>query len=73
MLLDAGADPNALNANKQSPLHIAALVQHTGIVKALLANGARIDLRDTDGDTPLICAQNKKNADIVAMLSACNP
>src|SRR5205807_558418 len=51
LLLDHGADPNAL-AGGYTPLHAAILRSDVPLVKALLAHGANPNLRMTRG-TPL--------------------
>lgn len=40
----------------QSPLHVAALMSVPDIVDQLLNNGARVDLKDGKGFSPLYCA-----------------
>ncbi len=51
--LGAGADPNAVNAEGMTALHIAAWWQQTEAVRALLAAGADVHVRDPRGRTPL--------------------
>lgn len=53
VLLEAGADPNVADPNKETALHIAAKALHPGIVRALVAKGAALDAQDKDGLTPL--------------------
>jgi len=53
VLLAAGADPNAADPNKETALHYAAKALHPGIVRALVAHGAKLDAQDKDGLTPL--------------------
>jgi len=48
VLLAAGADPNVISASGNTPLHIAAMRGHIGIVKLLLAHGADADIRERD-------------------------
>lgn len=53
VLLQAGADANVADPNKETALHIAAKALHPGIVRALVAHGAALDAQDKDGLTPL--------------------
>lgn len=56
-LLAAGADPNALNAANRTPLHEAASIGHPTFVRALINGGANVNVRDRDGNTPLMIVQ----------------
>jgi len=38
--LDAGADVSATDKSEQTPLHLAAMSGHTGVVRLLMENGA---------------------------------
>lgn len=49
LLLEHGADPNVQQQNDVTPLHAAAHNNSIDIVKALLAAGAKKDLRTKDG------------------------
>jgi ankyrin repeat protein len=52
-LLDAGADPNVVDPNsKETALHLAAKALHPGIVRALVAHGANLNVQNKDGLTP---------------------
>jgi ankyrin repeat protein len=53
MLIDAGLDVNATNGRGQSAVHGAALLGYDEVVRFLAANGARLDLEDSRGFTPL--------------------
>ncbi|MEY4641550.1 MAG: Phosphocholine transferase AnkX [Pseudomonadota bacterium] len=53
VLLEAGADPNVRDADQRTALHVAATALHPGIVRALIAKGAVLDVQDKDGLTPL--------------------
>ncbi|RAK62860.1 ankyrin repeat domain-containing protein [Phenylobacterium kunshanense] len=78
ILLDAGANPNATNSGRYTPIDYAvdrppswaALPQgrRTDIVRALLAKGARLDRAGADGVTPLARARRAGNPEIVALL-----
>eukprot|EP00069_Balaena_mysticetus_P002173 bmy_04007T0 len=41
------------NVNQQTALHLAVERQHTQIVRLLVRAGAKLDIQDKDGDTPL--------------------
>lgn len=46
MLLAAGADPDPYISDFRMPLHLAASLGFTGIVKDLIRNGCGIDVQD---------------------------
>ena len=52
-LIEAGADPNALDKSGVAALHRAARTRCTGAVRALLAGGADLRLKNKSGSTPL--------------------
>jgi ankyrin repeat protein len=70
ILLDAGADVNALDDINETPLHESCFVgnaQHA--VCLLLQYGAKVDTKNNDGDTPLHFACNQGyNIAVAAML-----
>jgi uncharacterized protein len=82
LLLDKGSDPNAVDANGWTSLHHAARERDgVGIVRALLAHGAKPNVRlrrerptvtvnglDLQGATPLALAANLNNLDVVKAL-----
>lgn len=53
VLLEAGANPNALSAKGDSALHIAAHDGRLGPIRELIAHGASVDLRNKAGLTAL--------------------
>jgi ankyrin repeat protein len=80
ILLDAGANPNAANAGGYTALDFAVdrapvwatlpSGQRVGVVRALLAKGARRDRAGRDGLTPLARARRTGNPEIIALLEA---
>ncbi len=52
LLVSKGADINLVNDNGESALHVA-VTRGDGLVKFLAENGARLDLKDKFGRTPL--------------------
>jgi hypothetical protein len=53
LLLDHGADANAVDSNHVTPIHLASQHGHLEIVKLLLLRGANHDSRDKDAQTAL--------------------
>ena len=70
-LLDARADPNALDASLSTPLHYAALLGSLELVNMLLEAGAKPLQQDEDGKTPLDLA--KAEGHEAALLAALAP
>lgn len=79
VLLDAGADPNAMNSGKYTALDYAVdrrpgwatapASSRAAVVRALLAKGARTDRRPRDGVTPAERAKRSGNPEIAALLA----
>ena len=70
LLLDRGADiHNRGHCPRQlTPLHFAAVRGHADLVAALLAAGARTDLKDKAGRTPAEIARQVGNREIRQMI-----
>lgn len=71
VLLELGADVHAIDSRGNTPLHHAARVGSTATVQLLLAHGARTDIENNRGDTPLGLAlaecSNARIAEIAAV------
>jgi ankyrin repeat protein len=73
LLLDTGADVNAVSANSlaNTPLHAATAGKHTHVAMLLLDHGAKIDTIDAGNYTPLqIATQNQLETLVVRMIAA---
>lgn len=70
LLLEAGADVNAVQAGGFTPLHQAAAAGNTGIVNLLLRYGARADVRCDQGKLPIEYAQERKHIAVIEALQA---
>ncbi len=70
LLLEAGADVNAVQAGGFTPLHQAAAAGKANLVRLLLANGARPDRRCDQGKLPLDYAQERGHTAAVEALEA---
>lgn len=55
-LLDKGVDSNYCDKQGLSVLHLAAVFNQTDIVFTLMDHGARLDCKNSQGETPLDCA-----------------
>jgi hypothetical protein len=66
---------NAVTVNGCTPLHYAAFNSHIQCCGVLIAAGARLDVRDVDGSTPLMDAQHEHpaNAELHALLAGGGP
>lgn len=68
LLAKAGADLNAADATRLTPLMSAAFMGHTDVVDALLKAGAALEGRDESGYTALMFANNTGKAAVVQRL-----
>jgi ankyrin repeat protein len=72
ILIRHGSDLNAQNKNQSTPLHLAAssrLALNGTIVCLLLARGANVDAKDSEGRTPREVASSAGNSWIEKLLS----
>ncbi len=67
-LIAQGANVNAADCQKSTPLMIAAYKGHTDIVALLLKNRANIHAANSDGNTPLIFAAQNGHKEAVELL-----
>src|SRR3989339_1838194 len=66
-----GRTPGCVNEMQdgQTPLHVAVMLQKTNAAFDLVVCGARTDIRDNNGDTPLHCAARCGKGIFVSLLS----
>ncbi len=64
-LLDHKANPNFFTAGDMSPLQMAATLGDVSITKILLKRGTPVDYRNTNGETALLIAAQRKNGTAV--------
>lgn len=65
LLLDKGADKDALDCDGGTPLCFAVENGHLAVVETLVAAGADVKLRSTDGHTPLHLAATKGHDEVL--------
>jgi ankyrin repeat protein len=71
LLLGAGADPDAVDDRSRAALHfLAAQTTATDIAKALLARGADVEIRLSDGSTPLQITRSPEMAEVLLAAGA---
>jgi ankyrin repeat protein len=69
LLIDSGADVNAVDAGGHTPLHLAAEAGYVPVAKALLARGAGAHVVDAEDRTPLSRAAVKGHTEIVDLIN----
>jgi len=69
LIIEAGTDINALDENRQTPLHRAAANGNFIAVKLLIENGAVVDAKDKDGGTPIFFnIVGKTSREVISLL-----
>ncbi len=68
LLLENGADINALDENGETPLHEVAWHRDLALAAFLVAKGAITEVEDKQGRTPLSVARWRRKRDIVKLL-----
>lgn len=71
LLIQAGADVDAVTKRGNTPLHLTSLYGHYDAAEALAHGGAGIDAVDNDGRTPLhnaACCENSHAAKVTSLL-----
>ncbi|GIY15639.1 ankyrin-3 [Caerostris extrusa] len=63
-----GADPNAINANGNSPFHLAVLKGNPQVILELIKHRADIELLNSEGNTPLHIAAMQGKPHIIEIL-----
>ena len=72
LLIEHGADVNALDGKHSTPLHLAAssqLALKGNVVRLLLSHGANVGAKDERDRTPLQIASSRGLLEIVELLS----
>ena len=69
VLVNAGADPNIVNADGETCLHYAALCDSDGgVLQALISHGADVNATKRNNVTALMLASEKENKDAINSL-----
>ncbi len=68
LLAEQPAERDAKNVRNATPLHFAALNPDVGVLKALLAAGAGVNLQDDDGNTALHMAAFARKTEAALLL-----
>lgn len=67
-LIKKGADLNAQNKKKETPLHCAVSSSKIKMIELLLKNGADVHIKDEKGLSPLDYANKENNPRVLALL-----
>lgn len=69
LLVESGADVNAVDHDGISVLQAAVISGHSPIAALLIQNGANPDLPDHDGDTPRTCAHDDGSSQMLQLFT----
>ena len=67
-LIEQNANVNATNKNGETPLHISASNGFTKLTEELLRRKVDVDVQDSWGRTPLICATMNNQEPVILLL-----
>jgi len=68
LLLNNGADMNAQQTDRTSPLHLAVMFQHPGFVRLLLDHGANVHTQGHGDFTAYTHAKYRPSREILQLL-----
>jgi ankyrin repeat protein len=68
LIKSLGANVNSPDSLGQTPLYVAASMDHLAVVQVLLKLEADIKQRSNDGSTPLVVASALKHQEVVKWL-----
>lgn len=69
LLLDAGANLETTDQEGNTPLHHAVMLGSVRGAEALLSHGAKVNVKNRSGQTPLSLAKTRKNSAMTELLS----
>jgi len=69
LLLEHGANPNAQDNQRRTPLHLVSSSSRLDFARILLAHGADADAEDEEGITPLQVALARRQSEMAQLLS----
>ncbi len=67
-LLKRNANVDKPGADRNAPLHLAAMKGFTNVAKKLVGNGAYVAARNRDGHNPLYLAIKEDHCDIAVLM-----
>lgn len=68
LLLEKGADPNAVSKSGETPLHLTASMGEIEAAQILISKGADLTLKDSEGFTPLDKAEKNGKSNYVKFI-----